>query len=91
MPGDIVIYSDHSGLPRFAVITKVFGKNKVNIKARHYNQIQELEVHVKKISLIYRKSEHQGHFPKHLHMKSDKCSDLIMKEELSIDKFLSCI
>ena len=29
MIGDIVIYSDHAGLPRFGVITKVFGKNKV--------------------------------------------------------------
>ena len=89
--GDIVIFSDHNGLPRFAVVTKVFGKNKVIIKARHYNQIQELEMHVKKISLIFRKSEYQGHFPKHLVKGSDKCSDLIIREELSIDKFLSCI
>ena len=91
MVGDIVIYSDHTGLPRFAVITKVFGKNKVNVKTRHYKDIEEKEMHVKKVSLIYRRCEHEGHFPKLLDERSDKCSDLIMKEELSIDKFLSCI
>ena len=32
--GDIVIFSDHNGLPRFAVVTKVFGKNKV-IKSKN--------------------------------------------------------
>ena len=80
-----------NGLSRFAVVTKVFGKNKVIIKAKHYNQIQELEMHVKKISLIFRESDYQGHFPKHLDRGSDKCSDLITREKLSIDEFLSCI
>ena len=41
--GDIVIFKDHNGLPRFAVVIKVFGKNKVIIKAKHYNQI---EIHI---------------------------------------------
>ena len=89
--GDIVIFKDHNDLPRFAVVIKIFGKNKVIIKAKHYNQIQELEKHVKKISLIFRESDYQGHFPKHLERGSDKNSDLITREKLSIDKFLSCI
>ena len=63
MVGDIVIYSDHTGLPRFAVITKVFGKNKVNVRTRHYKDIEEKEMHVKKVSLIYRRCEHEGAFP----------------------------
>ena len=73
------------------MVIKVFGKNKVIIKAKHYNQIQELEMHVKKISLIFRGSDYQGHFPKHLGRGSDKNSDLITREKLSIDEFLSCI
>ena len=70
MIGDIVIYRDHAGLPRFGVITKIFGKNKVNVKTRHFKVIEEKEMHIKKVSLIYRKSENKGHFPKHLDKKN---------------------
>ena len=91
MVGYFVIYSDHAGLPRFGVITKVFGKNKVNVKTRHFKDIEEKEMHIKKVSLIYRKCENEGHFPKHLDKKNDQYSDSIMKERLNIDEFLSCI
>ena len=90
MVGDIVIYNDHAGLPRFGVITKIFGKNKVSVKTRHYKLIEEKEMHVKKVSLIYRKCENNGHFPKHLGKRNDQYSDSIMKG-LSVDEFLSCI
>ena len=91
MVGDIVIYNDHAGLPRFGVITKVFGKNKVNVKTRHFKLIEEKEMHVKKVSLIYRKCENEGHFPKHLDKRNDQYIDSMMKEGLSVDEFLSCI
>ena len=41
MIGDFLIYRDHAGLPRFGVITKIFGKNKVNVKTRHFKVIEE--------------------------------------------------
>ena len=48
MIGDFVIYRDHTGLPRFGVITKIFGKNKVNVKTRHFKVIEEKEMHIKR-------------------------------------------
>ena len=87
---DIVIFKDHNGLPRFAVIIKLLGKNKVIVKTKHYNQIQELEMHIRKISLIFRGTDYQGHFPKNIGRGSVKNSDLLNREKLSIDEFLSC-
>ena len=60
-------------------------------KTRHFKVIEEKEMHIKKVSLIYRKSENEEHFPKHLDKKNDRHSDSIMKEKLSVDEFLSCI
>ena len=87
---DVVIYKDHNGLHRFAVIIKLFGKNKVIVKTKHYNQTQELEMHIRKISLIFRETDYQGHFPKNIGRGSVKNSDLLIREKLSIDEFLSC-
>ena len=87
--GDVIIYNDHAKLPRFGVITKIFNKNKVSVKTKHFKAIEELEMHIKKVSLIYRKCENSGHFPKDLGKRNDN-NDSVMKG-LSVDEFLTCI
>ena len=89
MVGDIIIYNDHAKLPRFGVITRIFNKNKVSVKTKHFKAIEEKEMHIKKVSLIYRKCENSGHFPKDLGKRNDN-NDSVMKG-LSVDEFLSCI
>jgi len=40
---DVVTYQTHDSL-RFGIITKIFGKNKVTIRTRFMNQMEELDV-----------------------------------------------
>ena len=44
-------------------------------------------MHVKKISLIYRRSENAGHFPLNLDNKSDQHSD-VMNEKVNDEKLI---
>ena len=41
---DVVIYKDHNNLPRFGIIKKVFGKNKVLVRTTHYKKVDQLEM-----------------------------------------------
>ena len=86
----MVIYKDHNNLPRFGIIKKVFGKNKVLVRTTYYKKVDQLEMHIKKISLIYRAKENAGHFPLSLDTKSEQRSD-VMNKEVNIEEFLSCI
>ena len=69
---DIIIYKDHNNQPRFGIIQRILEKNRVAVKTTHYKRIDELVMHVRKISLIYRLKENKGHFPLNLERKVNK-------------------
>ena len=50
---DIIIYNDHTNQPRFGIIQKILEKNRVAVRTTHYKKINELVMHVRKISLIF--------------------------------------
>ena len=54
-------------------------------------EMQEKEVHIRKISLIFRESEYSGCFPKQLLDQESESIKNVIKEKISLDEFLSII
>ena len=87
---DIIIYKDHNNQPRFGIIQRILEKNRVLVKTTHYKKIDELVMHVRKISLIYRPKENKGHFPLNLERKSEQINS-VMNQDISLDEFLELL
>ena len=87
---DIIIYNDHTNQPRFGIIQKILEKNRVAVRTTHYKKINELVMHVRKISLIFRPSEYKGHFPLNLKEKSGQINS-VLNQDINIDQFLELL
>ena len=87
---EIIIYRDHTNQPRFGIIQKILEKNRVAVRTTHYKRIDELVMHVRKISLIYRPSENKGHFPLNLKKKSEQINS-VLNQDINIDQFLELL
>ena len=87
---DVIIYKDHNNQPRFGIIQRVLEKNKVLVKTTHYKKIDQLEMHIRKISLIYRPKENLGHFPLNLDIKGEQINS-VMNKDISIDELLALL
>ena len=56
----------------------------------YYKKIDHLEMHIKKISLIYRPKENLGHFPLNLDTKGEQINK-VMNKDINIEEFLALL
>ena len=78
------MYTGHDNSSRLGVIKQIFGKNEVIIRTKFLGEMQEKEVHVKKLSLTFRESEYSGCFPKQLLDQESEAIGNVIKEKISL-------